>query len=79
MNTDQKRHDCTKCTHSMRDPAPTPEQQIRGHVEHLCMRAPPTPVGVLTPQGVMLVTTYPRVNHQTLTCGEYLSRELVGG
>lgn len=72
-------HNCTQCSHSLRDPSPTPEQQIAGRVDHLCLRMPPCVMGVMTQQGLAAITAYPRVNAQTMTCGEYLSRAIVGG
>lgn len=67
MRTIEKR--CTECLHAVRDPNATPDQVIAGQVQHLCLYGPPTTVGIATARGVALMTSYPIVTKDTISCG----------
>lgn len=70
----QKR--CLECAHALRDPAASPDQIITGVVQHLCLEGPPTTVAFPAPQGIAMMTIYPHVNRDTISCGRF-ARETV--
>lgn len=65
----QKR--CLQCVHAMRDPVAPADQVIAGTVQHLCLEGPPTTVGLITQRGFALITTYPNVNADTISCDRF--------
>lgn len=67
--------ECLKCYYSMRDPAATPDQIIVGQVQHLCLRHPPTTHPLPTQGGLALMTVYPNVNAQTISCAEWIDAD----
>lgn len=64
---------CLECAHSVRDPNATPDQVIAGQVAHLCLAAPPTTTPVMTGRGIALMTSYPMVTIETLSCASFAS------
>jgi len=70
---------CLQCWHCMRDPAATPEQIIVGQVPHLCLCAPPLTIPIVTARGMALMTLYPNVNKDTLSCGSFACETPAGG
>lgn len=63
---------CVECIHAQRDPAASPDQIIVGQVPHLCMEGPPTTVPLMTPRGMALMTVYPSVNKDTMSCDRFM-------
>lgn len=71
----QPLHRCLQCAHSLRDPGATPDQIITGKVTHLCLEGPPTTIALpIQAGGLVMTTTYPQVNRDTLSCRRFTAR-----
>lgn len=71
---------CLQCFHAHRDPNATPEQVLTGTVQHLCLEGPPTASPIPTQRGVVLMTVYPSVNADSISCARFACETLaVGG
>jgi hypothetical protein len=63
---------CLTCAYHLRDPGATPEQIITGNVPNLCLHAPPNTIPIAGPRGSMvLMTLYPMVDKNTLSCASF--------
>lgn len=62
---------CLQCAHALRDPNATPDQVIAGQVAHLCTEGPPTTTPVMTGRGMGMVTSYPMVTAETISCSRF--------
>ena len=66
MDVQPDNHICKDCEHR----AVLPNPQTREFTSY-CTRYPPTVFGVATPNGIGLVTTYPPVSADHVSCGEW--------
>lgn len=57
---------CGDCVHCM--PGPNTKNDI---MSRNCFRFPPTAFGVLTPQGVAVISARPEIQMGTFACGEF--------
>lgn len=66
---------CMNCSHGMRDPNADTTAIITGKAGRICICNPPTSIALVSPQGVVLMTVYPRVDAATIACHMHI-REL---
>jgi len=59
---------CGNCEHL--GPGPNTQKDV---LSRNCYRYPPTSIGVLTPQGIVLVSARPEVRVDTPACGDFES------
>lgn len=69
MKVIQKR--CVECIHALRDPSAPVDQILVGNVGHLCLEGPPTTIPLATQGGIGLMTVYPSVNKDTISCDRF--------
>lgn len=68
MNIERK---CLDCFYAVKDPGATPDQIIQGAVPSMCLLNPPVTVPLVTQRGMAMVTAYPQVNAQTISCARW--------
>jgi hypothetical protein len=72
MNPEKK---CPACEYAVPNPDAPMEQIMRGERQLLCLRNPPVATPMQHGQRIAIVTVYPPVDANTVSCGEWTDRD----
>lgn len=70
---------CLLCRYAAKDGNTNGQLALIGHERVVCLANPPTATAVLSGGGVAIVTSYPQVNKDSISCGMFAVRPVMMG